>query len=466
MSNPENIIRPAVLNATNTEAPRTLNISDLNNIITETTSVLLQQQLPGLIQSILNPSPNIPSDQGIDEQYRGNFADFDKIPDIVKSLREFSGNQSEFNSWRKSVERILQIYEPSRGTPRYYGILSIIRNKIVGNADIALESYNTPLDWKSIIKCLSLHYSDKRDLATLEYQMISLVQGKLSIQDFYQVVYKHLSIILSKLGSLEASNESLNLLTESYRNKALDTFIRGLNGDLPKLLGMREPVDLPQALHLCLKLENQSFRSNYSQNFNYRKPTPPLPPRNYPRNYQPQLINPTPRFNQHNFYPQLAHLPHAQQKPFMFSNTDNHTQPNNHPTQPQTNPNHYHQFDPPRPIPPKPQNLPQPMDVDSSLHSKRVNYMNRPQQQNANKRSPPSMGNSNYQSKIQRNFHIDNDLETYNDMETYNDIVENTLGTDQLPSEVPYNEDDINQYSEMPYYENDINELSDIHFLE
>ena len=67
------------------------------------------------------------------------------------------------------------IYEHTKGTPKYYGILNTIRNKIVGEADIALESYNTPLDWTAISKCLSLHNADKRDLATLEYEMTSLI---------------------------------------------------------------------------------------------------------------------------------------------------------------------------------------------------------------------------------------------------------------------------------------------------
>jgi len=51
-----------------------------------------------------------------------------------------------------------------------------------------------------------------------------------------------------------------------YRDKALDTFIRGLRGDLPRLLAIKEPADLPSALHYCLKLENQTYRSNHAEN--------------------------------------------------------------------------------------------------------------------------------------------------------------------------------------------------------
>lgn len=136
----------------------------------------------------------------------------------------------------KSIDRILSIYETQKGTPKYYGILSVIRNKIIGNADVVLESYNTPLDWSAISKCLTMHYADKRDLSTLEYQMTTLVQGNRTVSEFYQEVYEHLSLMLNKLGCLETSQESLHMLTQSYRNKALDAFIRGLNGDLHKLL--------------------------------------------------------------------------------------------------------------------------------------------------------------------------------------------------------------------------------------
>lgn len=52
-------------------------------------------------------------------------------------------NQANLVPGRKSVDRILKIYDHLKGTLKYYGILSVILNKIVGHADIALESYNT-----------------------------------------------------------------------------------------------------------------------------------------------------------------------------------------------------------------------------------------------------------------------------------------------------------------------------------
>jgi len=88
--------------------------------------------------------------------------------------------------------------------------------------------------------------------------MTTIFQGAhQSEEKFHHAVYKHLSLILNKIGCMELEKEAEKLMTKMYRDKALDTFVRGHRGDLSRLFGMKEPTDLPAALHLCLKLENQ-----------------------------------------------------------------------------------------------------------------------------------------------------------------------------------------------------------------
>jgi hypothetical protein len=363
-------------------------------------------------------------DFNIDDE--SDLSDMEKIPDIVKSLREFSGDPSEYGSWKKSVERILVIYNSLKNSTKYYAILNVIRNKIVGNADIALESYNTPLNWEKISKCLNLHYADKRDLGTLEYQMTTLIQrNDMNVNAFYQAVYQHLSLILNKLSSMDMSQESLNVMTQAYRDKALDTFVRGLKGDLPRLLSVKEPEDLPQALHLCLKLQNVDYRIQHSHNVQQNRyfHAPPVPPKkmmNFP-------VPPAPRMN---FYPQLLHNPQIIQKPRFanpipprpynqqFGQNFNHNFQNGQNFNPnfqngqnfnpnfQYGQNSYPNFNPfPPPRQQHGQNFnpnfqhgqnynpnfkkPEPMEVDQSLRSRAVNYQNRPQMnQFGNKRLP------------------------------------------------------------------------------
>lgn len=471
MANPNNLIRPPVLNnpippaqpstAVPPAAPsNTFNTSELQSIVTSIVTQVLSSQAKDLVRTYLNPNSELTTatDQTIEAQYRNNLSDLDKVPDVVRCLREFSGNPGEFSSWRKSVERVLQIYEPSKGTPKYYGILSVIRNKIVGNADIALESYNTPLDWKAICRCLTIHYADKRDLGTLEYQLTSLIQGRASVQEFYQQIYSHLSLILNKISCMEIGAESMRLLTETYRDKALDTFIRGLNGDLPRLLGIKEPVDLPQALHFCLKLENQNFRANYANNYhgNNKKPQynpPPVPARKIQQPY----------FNRkETFYPDLAYFP----KPGFrnYPNGQQFARPFNQVQQLQQAPQ--------RPSAPKPQPRPEPMDVDQSIQTRAVNYANRPQPMKYAGKRPPvdnSVRRPVHPQKMQRNYHINTDIEDNQppqEQEYTDEYMEAQL---QADSENSYDQT-LAEYSDEYFGEqnlgSEINNLADIHFLE
>lgn len=249
MSNPNNLLRPPLFNANAPPIPPTAppipSTAQLEANIVNLVTRLCKEQCTNLVENILNPTADIPTtDQEIEEQYRGNLGDLDKVPDVVRCLREFSGVPSEFSSWKKSVERILNLYVSQRGSPKYFGILNVIRNKITGAADSALESYNTPLCWEAISRCLTLHYADKRDLGTLEYQMTTLIQGNSTIQDFYQEVYSHLSLIINNISCMTIGAEAMDTLIQTYRDKALHPFIRGLRGDLSKLLCIREPTNL------------------------------------------------------------------------------------------------------------------------------------------------------------------------------------------------------------------------------
>uniref|UniRef100_A0A034VZ85 Retrovirus-related Gag polyprotein from transposon HMS-Beagle n=1 Tax=Bactrocera dorsalis TaxID=27457 RepID=A0A034VZ85_BACDO len=411
MANPNNLIRPPVLPSPNPNPAQ----PDLANQVRELLGQLLLTDGRNIIQSIIKndmiPAPIV--DQTIDERYRNNLSDMDKIPDVVRSLREFSGNPTEFSSWRKSVERILKIYENLIGTPKYFGILNVIRNKIVGKADAVLESYNTPLNWTAISKCLTTHYADKRDLSTLEYQMTCIIQGRRSVQSFYSQVYAHLSLILNKIACMEMSEESIQILSRTYREKALDTFVRGLSGDLSKLLGMKEPADLPEALHLCMKLENQNFRTTHANNYNtpYRMDRPQLPPKPQHQHFQRQVYT---QPSQQYFHPELAYMPRTQQafspnahRPQQF--VQRTYQPFNSPQYNTYNNPQYNPYNnpPPRPLAQKPLPKPEPMDIDQSIRTNAINYANRPNFKYAGKRQEgPSSNFTNPPHKIQRNFHI------------------------------------------------------------
>lgn len=94
MANPNptaGILRPPIINiSTDVEQ---------NRVTQETITRICAEQCRIAIREYLNPSAEIAgSDQTIEARYANNLTDLDKVPDVVRSLREFSGNPSEYSS--------------------------------------------------------------------------------------------------------------------------------------------------------------------------------------------------------------------------------------------------------------------------------------------------------------------------------------------------------------------------------
>lgn len=99
MSNPNNLIRPPVLQGTTAgaqEGPSTseaahrvglgANQDQLTAAVMGVVQNIFQTHGKRLVQNALNPNSNFAdfSDQGIDPVYRNNLSDLDKIPDVVR----------------------------------------------------------------------------------------------------------------------------------------------------------------------------------------------------------------------------------------------------------------------------------------------------------------------------------------------------------------------------------------------
>ncbi|KAH8318208.1 hypothetical protein KR067_009406, partial [Drosophila pandora] len=145
--------------------------------------------------------------------------------DCVKELQTFEGEPGKYVSWINRAQAIVNDYEIIIGKPLYRTIILYIRQKIRGDADLALSSYNVEDDDSSEIKrVLSLHYADKRDVRTLEYQLSQLTQAGKTLDQFYNDVNNHFSLILNKLKQSEHAPNVASALIEMYRDKALDVF--------------------------------------------------------------------------------------------------------------------------------------------------------------------------------------------------------------------------------------------------
>lgn len=362
----------------------------------------LSKQLEQRLTRLENPIIPIIESSGLAApRTEQDLKDISKLPDCVKDLQVFDGNPIHYVSWVHNVESILKDYEIMRNKPIYRAILQSIRQKIRGNADSALISYNIfDDDWVSIKKCLSLHYADKRDLRTLEHQLGNLQQKNSSLDEFYANVNHQFSLIVNKIKTENYSAETINVLVETYRNKALDVFIRGLNGDLSKMLIVQRPQTLPEAYSSCLEIQNLNYR-NLPIHYRNIKNSVTAPINQFSRSRFDQPFE-----KNQNFLPP--------QKRNMAFNIQHQA--------PQT-PVTFNRPPPSRPFQPKP---PVPMEVDQSVQTRQVNYMNRPNNQPREQQSDQMQRKENtygsFRNKQQGLYHMETPNNEYEDyIEQYSD---------------------------------------------
>jgi len=89
--------------------------------------------------------------------------------EIIKSVREYKGEEDKYVCWRESAEIAMGQY--ARGSERFYSALSILRNKITGMANDALTHNGTVLNFDAIMARLDFVFSDKRPIHIIEHEL-------------------------------------------------------------------------------------------------------------------------------------------------------------------------------------------------------------------------------------------------------------------------------------------------------
>lgn len=186
--------------------------------------------------------------------------------DLIKSLPEFKGDLAAYPAWREAAHFAINYYKEN--TEPYYIAMGIFRNKIVGTANDKLSAFNTILNFKAIIVRLDQCFADKRSVQVLENELSILRQGKLSINEFYDEVDKHLTLIINKNKMTYSNNEEVSkALNERVRENALRIFISGLRKPLSDVLFSTKPSDLPTALATAQELESDNRRQEFARVF-------------------------------------------------------------------------------------------------------------------------------------------------------------------------------------------------------
>ena len=146
----------------------------------------------------------------------------------------------------KLVKKFYNATDPTDFQNEY--LMSSILSKIKGEAAINISSCIINV-WSDLKTALLNTYSDKRDLFTLNIEMVELKQGNESAFDFYNRIQKLLNLQISYLGTRGNPNE-IPVLSQYCQKLALRVLLRGLKEPIGSLMRTKNPNTLQNALNM------------------------------------------------------------------------------------------------------------------------------------------------------------------------------------------------------------------------
>lgn len=218
-----------------------------------------------------------------------------RVPDAIKDLPHFDGNQRLLFEFLNNVEEILALIQCTSGTAYGKLLLRAIRNKITGPANEVLNMYGTPLDWEQIKSNLILHYSDKRNETSLIRDLHGLKQGNKTVQNYYSEIIEILATMTNNIQIHETNENVVRAKKDLYTEMCLNVFLSGLKEPLGSTIRAMRPGNLATAFSYCIKEQNISYTRFETTNSQRQGniPRQNLPPRNFPN---PQNSQNRPQF--------------------------------------------------------------------------------------------------------------------------------------------------------------------------
>lgn len=291
-----------------------------------------------------------------------------QIPELrrehLEMVPEFRGEPELLPKFIRICEKLVtRFYNPNADDFQNEQLMHSILSKIKGQAEIDISS-SAPSSWAELKNALLISYLDKRDLWTLNTEIVQAVQKPHeSPFEFHNKIQRLLNLQISFLQTNVANDnpDGNNALTRFFQMAAVRAFISGCKEPVRAFLKYRKPESLGDALNML----TNDYQYEHTQKINatprieHRPPVRPIPmtvrsnhfPQrpNTQRPFQPNFLN-----NNHNINnrPSTSHQPfrppgfrpniprqtpmsivHSTQKPNQFRQQHQFQNPGNRPYQ-------------------------------------------------------------------------------------------------------------------------------------
>lgn len=244
--------------------------------------------------------------------------------DHIDTIPTFNGDQKTVGIFITAAQATIDRLKKPSDEVFNATLFQAIRNKLVGQAQ-AIVATNPHITWEQIKEEIRRRFGDQRTENTLTTELLTLTQQRNEKPLEFGERCKDLrDLILSKIAVIETP-AILMYKTTMFNDIALQTFLKGTNPELSRILRCKSPKTLEEALRMTTEEENYLYVRNHfttSNNVQRNIPRPiPRPPqviRNQPIFTQPMTysnFNAVPR--QPNYFPNYFQ---SNQTPNQFSN--------------------------------------------------------------------------------------------------------------------------------------------------
>lgn len=152
--------------------------------------------------------------------------------DSYKCIPEFSGNKTQYRSWREQVVLRMKMIEGFKTHPKYEAALGIIRSKITNTASDILINNKTAYNIDAIIERLDFSYADQRPLYVVKAEMTSIKQANKTLQEYFDKINQALNMVITKIVMTYKSEAKQKSLVAEMQQEAIRTFIMGLKSSM------------------------------------------------------------------------------------------------------------------------------------------------------------------------------------------------------------------------------------------
>lgn len=194
--------------------------------------------------------------------------DLFRIPDPIKSIPSFDGNRRQVNSWLKTAEETLQMFEPLVPTQQYRMYIQAVKNKVEGKARDILCLAGDPETFLEMKEILIEALGDKQELSYYKSQLWANKQiENMSVHSYHNKTKEIVQNIKTLAKQNSIYNNSWQAISTFIEEDALAAFISGLRKPYFGFAQAAKPKTLEEAYAFLCK-----FSTNESISNNSRKP--------------------------------------------------------------------------------------------------------------------------------------------------------------------------------------------------